>query len=123
LLALDNHLPQPPYTAKMAADHLIEEEDDQYASSEDSDFAPDDAPGATSDQSDDEEDGTRDKKRKQSEPDQDAQDEGYDNSGDEAIISKGNKRRKRAVEKGRPVDDDEGGEGGLIKTRAQRALE
>lgn len=46
----------------------------------------------------------------------------YDNSGDEAIIERGRKRQKRAKAKGETVDD-EGGEGGLIKTRRQRAAE
>lgn len=108
----------------MPPDPVIDEEDEQYASSEDSDFAPDDAPEATSDHSETEEDGKEvSKKRKQPEACGEAQDEGYDNSGDEAIIARGHKKRKRAVDKGRPVDEDEGGEGGLVKTRAQRAAE
>ncbi|KAH0596213.1 hypothetical protein MHUMG1_06074 [Metarhizium humberi] len=105
---------------------VLDEEDEQYASSQDSDFAPDEAPEPVSDQSDAEDAEEGGKKRKQSEPDGQAHDDGYDNSGDEAIIAKGKKRRKRAEEKGekgRPVDEDEGGEGGLVKTRAQRAAE
>ncbi|KHN99498.1 SWR1-complex protein 5 [Metarhizium album ARSEF 1941] len=109
---------------RMPPDLVLDEEDEQYASSEDSDFAPDEAPEPASDQSDTEEDGKAgEKKRKQPEADGQAVGDGYDNSGDEAVISKGNKRRKRAGEKGRPVDEDEGGEGGLVKTRAQRAAE
>jgi hypothetical protein len=109
--------------AKMPPDPELDEEDEQYASSEDSDFAPDNAPEPASDLSDSEGNATEGRKRKQSKPEGEDQDEGYDNSGDEAIIAKGHKRRKRAEEKGRSVDVDEGGEGGLVKTRAQRALE
>ncbi|OAA38110.1 SWR1-complex protein 5 [Metarhizium rileyi] len=108
----------------MPPDPIIDEDDEPYASSEDSDFAPDEAPEPASDQSDSEEDvkdGAR--KRKQLEGNGQSQDNGYENSGDEAVIAKGNKRRKRAEEKGRFADADEGGEGGLIKTRAQRATE
>ncbi|EFY93358.1 swr complex subunit [Metarhizium acridum] len=107
----------------MPPDPVLDEEDEQYASSQDSDFAPDEAPEPVSDQSDAEDAEEGDKKRRSSEPDGQAHDDGYDNSGDEAIIAKGTKRRKRAEEKGRPIDEDEGGEGGLVKTRAQRAAE
>lgn len=117
---------QPPCATRMPPGPVLDEEDEQYASSQDSDFAPDEAPEPVSDQSDAEDAEEGGKKRKQSEPDGQAHDDGYDNSGDEAIIAKGEKRRKRAEEKGekgRPVDEDEGGEGGLVKTRAQRAAE
>lgn len=114
---------QPPCATRMPPGPVLDEEDEQYASSQDSDFAPDEAPEPVSDQSDAEDAEEGEKKRKQSQPDGQAHDNGYDNSGDEAIIAKGKKRRKRAEEKGRPVDEDEGGEGGLVKTRAQRAAE
>ncbi|KAG9253334.1 SWR1-complex protein 5 [Emericellopsis atlantica] len=109
---------------------LIEElEDEQYASSEDSDFAPDAVPAtADSDVSDSEpEDAAADadqssKRAKAKADKKTADDEGYDNSGDEAIIKKGERKSKRR--KGKDADDeDEGGEGGLIKTRRQRAAE
>ncbi|UKZ88263.1 uncharacterized protein TrAFT101_004023 [Trichoderma asperellum] len=103
----------------------IIDEDEEYESSQDSDFAPDDAPDAASSSSDSE-DGDDDKAaRKRQRPVKDANAEGGgepDNSGDEVIVEKGRKRQKRAKAKGEVVDD-EGGEGGLIKTRSQRAAE
>ncbi|KAF7562183.1 hypothetical protein G7046_g1940 [Stylonectria norvegica] len=107
-------MPQDPLT----------DEGEQYASSEDSDFAPEAAPEQVSDHSDSDIDVDKPiKKRSQPKPDLVAVDAGYDNSGDEAIIQKGKKRRKRANAKGADLEDDEGGEGGLIKTRRQRAAE
>ncbi|KAF4991187.1 hypothetical protein FGRMN_7992 [Fusarium graminum] len=106
----------------MPPDPLLEE-DEQYASSEDSDFAPDDAPNQTSDHSDlEDEDDKAANKRSHPAGDEDAADAGYDNSGDETIIKRGEKRRKKTHAKG-VREDDEGGEGGLIKTRRQRAAE
>ncbi|KAM0198774.1 hypothetical protein ACHAPA_001003 [Fusarium lateritium] len=106
----------------MPPDPLLEE-DEQYASSEDSDFSPDNAPQQTSDHSDLEDEGDKvPNKRSHPVDDEDAADAGYDNSGDEAIIKRGEKRRKKTHAKGVP-EDDEGGEGGLVKTRRQRAAE
>lgn len=112
----------------MASDRMMVDDDDQYASSEDSDFAPDTADVAASDASESEGEpdqaaaATTKKQRPVKSKAADAEgDEGYDNSGDEAIIQRGRKRRKRAQGKG--VEDDEGGEGGLVKTRRQRAAE
>ena len=70
--------------------------------------------------SDDEDDPIRHASLKQSKAEQDGQAEhlDIDNSGDEATIKTG-RRKKRKIAKGRD-DEDEGGEGGLIKTRAQR---
>jgi hypothetical protein len=109
---------------------LIEElEDEQYASSEDSDFAPDAAPAAAdSDMSDSEPDDAvaeadqSSKSAKAKDSKKTAGDEGYDNSGDEAIIKKGERKSQRRKGKD-AMDEDEGGEGGLIKTRRQRAAE
>ncbi|KAL4726237.1 swr complex subunit [Fusarium chlamydosporum] len=109
----------------MPPDPLLDEEE-QYASSEDSDFAPDDVLDQASDQSDIEDEKDEDNKatNKRNRPavDEDAADAGYDNSGDEAIIKRGEKRRKKTEAKG-VHEDEEGGEGGLIKTRRQRAAE
>ncbi|KAF4965414.1 hypothetical protein FZEAL_10761 [Fusarium zealandicum] len=100
------------------------DEDEQYASSEDSDFAPDAAPEQASEHSDSEDEGDKPTgKRSRPVDDREAADVGYENSGDEAIIKKGEKRRKRSRAKGTHGDEDEGGEGGLIKTRRQRAAE
>jgi len=114
-------------------------DDSDYASSEDSDFAPDAAPvddagGAES--SDDEPDVVEEavkkpaKRKRGQANEEDAEDAGFENSGDEAIIERGLKRRRKKG-KGRKSDaveveveaDDEGGEGGLVKTRSMRAAE
>ncbi|EFW98901.1 swr1-complex protein [Grosmannia clavigera kw1407] len=115
--------PEPP----------IDEED--YASSEDSDFAPEDAPEhVSSAESDDEAEAaqgdgkqtaTTPKRRRDGAADDDAEaeDAGFENSGDEAVIGKGKKKRRRR-DKGRQESDDEGGgTGGFVKTRRQRANE
>ncbi|KAJ6781503.1 hypothetical protein PWT90_06319 [Aphanocladium album] len=109
----------------MAADPLTDE-DEQYDSANDSDFAPDGEPNIVS--SDDEggedeapEGGRKRKKSKKEEADAAANaddDVVYENSGDEAIITKGKKKLKKSTDA-----EDEGGDGGLIKTRAQRAAE
>ncbi|KAK4174435.1 bucentaur or craniofacial development-domain-containing protein [Triangularia setosa] len=101
--------------------------EEDYVSEEDSDFAPEDdhAPAAeeSSASGDEDEDATAKPtaKRKRPAGDDAAEDAGFENSGDEAIISKGLKKKKRKQTKEDP--EDEGGEGGLIKTRAQRAVE
>ncbi|MCJ1320063.1 hypothetical protein MMC15_005400 [Xylographa vitiligo] len=46
------------------------------------------------------------------------EDLGFENSGDEATIRKGSKRKR----KGELEDDDSGGEGGFVKTRSMRAV-
>ncbi|OIW33493.1 BCNT-domain-containing protein [Coniochaeta ligniaria NRRL 30616] len=111
----------------MPPDPILDQEED-YASSEDSDFAPEEAVERESTPSEDEEaDATPNqpaatsKRKRQQAGDNEAEDAGFENSGDEAIIGKGKKRLKRATRQN--GYDDEGGEGGLVKTRAQRALE
>lgn len=101
----------------------LSDEDDQYASSQDSDFAPDAAPDhdPVSDQSDVENGDKASTKRVLPDKNTNADVAGYDNSGDEAIIKRGEKRRRRTGKETR--EDDEGGEGGLVKTRRQRAAE
>lgn len=108
-------------------------DDGDYASEEDSDFAPDGALAAEAEDSSDEEPDdaeqdtttkpTRPKKRKRGD-DEEAEDAGIENSGDEAIIGDGLKRdKKRRKEKKGLQEEDEGGEGGLVKTRSMRAQE
>ncbi|PNH45818.1 hypothetical protein VD0004_g2158 [Verticillium dahliae] len=107
----------------------IDEEDD-YESSQDSDFAPEDEAALAHDDSggsdaDDADAATR-RKRPAAAGDE-AEDAGFENSGDEAIVKKGNKKKKRRKEQnGTAADsdgDEEGGEGGLVKTRSMRAQE
>jgi hypothetical protein len=105
-------------------------DDEDYASEEDSDFAPDAGPAQASDSESDEEPSedvtakpAKPTKRKRGQ-DEEAEDAGFENSGDEAIIEKGLKRQKKKGKKGKDAEeDDEGGEGGLIKTRSMRAQE
>ncbi|RCI11469.1 hypothetical protein L249_7195 [Ophiocordyceps polyrhachis-furcata BCC 54312] len=99
-----------------------DDDDEQYISSQDSDFAPDEAPaheGSDASDSEDEprrQDGPTKRRRSEAEDEED----GYNNSGDEAVIQKGRKRQKRNKGEEHLYD---GGEGGLIKTRRQRAEE
>ncbi|KAJ4392032.1 swr complex subunit [Gnomoniopsis smithogilvyi] len=115
----------------MPPDSIVDDED--YASSEDSDFAPEEAADqdAGAESSSDEDDSEAvvakkpaapSKKRKQAGDGDEAADAGFENSGDEAIIEKGKKRQKKS-KKAQQDQDDEGGEGGLIKTRSMRAVE
>lgn len=105
-------------------------DDQEYGSSDDSDFTPDVAPAQASDESSDEESEPAEASVKKAKPrstkrkrgqDDEAEDAGFENSGDEAIIEKGLKNQKK--NKNKELDDDEGGERGLIKTRSMRALE
>lgn len=119
--------------------------DDAYASSEDSDFAPDNVPdnASAADSDDGDNDDNDDKEtadaagatteRKHGPGAGDgaeAEDAGFENSGDEAIIGKGKKRRRRDKEAAAAdvrsdddADGDGGGVGGFVKTRHQRANE
>ncbi|KAH8663476.1 bucentaur or craniofacial development-domain-containing protein [Tricladium varicosporioides] len=108
--------------------------DEEYASEEDSDFAPDAVPTNDDDGAESSEDeadnGEKVKvakvapstKRKRGQDDE-AEDAGFENSGDEAIIEKGLKKAKRKKGKKLGDVDDEDGEGGLVKTRSMRAAE
>ncbi|KAK5629656.1 hypothetical protein RRF57_005371 [Xylaria bambusicola] len=108
----------------MALEPIIDEDD--YASEEDSDFAPAGAAAESGSGSESESEATTDRpvgaipKRKQI--DTDTIEGDLENSGDETIIRKGQKRQKKA-KRDEGGAEDEGGEGGLIKTRRQRALE
>jgi hypothetical protein len=103
-------------------------EDDNYASEEDSDFAIDDAPGVESCVSDDEDQAAthdHESTAKRLGPAADgavAEDAGFENSGDEAIIKKAKKRKRKTLD-GLAEDPDEGDDGGLVKTRSMRAAE
>lgn len=95
------------------------QDEEYYESEADEDFNPDVAAKQKEEESsssDEEgEDGKQGQKKKRKEPDQDP---GFENSGDEATISKARKKRRK-----QPDDEDEAGEGGLVKTRAQRKAE
>lgn len=115
----------------MSADPPIDEDD--YASSEDSDFRPDD-PGAAARESEEEESDSDAEPAKQAVPAKrkkdatgDGVDDGdLDNSGDEALIEKAKKRqkkKKRGKDDATQQEEEDGGEGGLVKTRSMRAAE
>ncbi|KAH6627787.1 bucentaur or craniofacial development-domain-containing protein [Chaetomium tenue] len=101
--------------------------DEDYVSHEDSDFAPDNAATEESSVSDNDEPAETEKqtqsKRRREGAINAADDAGFENSGDEAVIEKGKRRRKKAKRKDEGAGEDEGGEGGLIKTRSMRAVE
>jgi hypothetical protein len=117
--------------------------DSDYASEEDSDFAPDTAPAPELESSDSESDDEatagndskgrskvegkgKGKKRKRG-GDEEAEDLGFENSGDEAVIKEydsGGAAKRKKGKKGRVEElEDEGGEGGVVRTRSMRALE
>ncbi|KAL2124024.1 hypothetical protein VTJ04DRAFT_389 [Mycothermus thermophilus] len=103
--------------------------DEDYVSEEDSDFALDDAPAEEESSVSEDEDGEDGESatpatRKRAAGEAEAEDAGFENSGDEAIIERGKKRQKKSSKE----DDDKGGqaeedEGPLIKTRRMRAAE
>jgi len=108
--------------------------DEEYASEEDSDFAPDAAPtredvDSSDSESEAEEPSVKAKqkskpvKRKRTGDGEEAEDAGFENSGDEAIIERGLQRQKKKGKKEGAEDDDDGGEGSLVKTRSMRAQE
>ncbi|KAF2970263.1 hypothetical protein GQX73_g3276 [Xylaria multiplex] len=111
----------------MASEQIFDE--DEYASEDDSDFAPtaavaEDGSGSESELepelNSDQPAGVTPKRRR---TDTDTAEGDFENSGDETVIQKGIKRQRKAKRNNGPVEDDEGGEGGLIKTRRQRAQE
>ncbi|KAL2074955.1 hypothetical protein VTL71DRAFT_8735 [Oculimacula yallundae] len=106
-------------------------DDEEYASDEDSDFAPDAAPAPDAESSDEESEADepatitkqpQPKKRKRGD-DEEAEDVGFENSGDEAIMKEGSKSKRKKGKKNKDEIEDEGGEGGLVKTRSMRAQE
>ncbi|KAF9874129.1 swr1p complex component [Colletotrichum karsti] len=111
----------------MPPDPIID--DEEYESSQDSDFAPDDVAVAGGDSdadsdSDNEGQAATTNKRKRDAAGAEEDDAGFENSGDEALIKKAKKKRRKAKDAdGAPNEEDEGGEGGLVKTRSMRAAE
>ncbi|MCJ1379553.1 hypothetical protein MMC17_002654 [Xylographa soralifera] len=105
------------------------EDEETYVSSEDEDFDPAAVHADENVSSSSEEetadsptafklDGKQTTKHKHGKKGEKAEDLGFENSGDEATIKKGSKRKR----KGELGDDDSGGEGGFVKTRSMRAV-
>ncbi|MCJ1393640.1 hypothetical protein MMC18_006515 [Xylographa bjoerkii] len=105
------------------------EDEEAYVSSEDEDFDPSAVHGDenVSSSSEDEtadgpatikSNGKQKTKHTRGRKGEEAEDLGFENSGDEATIKRGSKRKR----KGEPGDDDSGGEGGFVKTRSMRAV-
>lgn len=107
--------------------------DSDYASEEDSDFAPDAAPTQEAESSDSESEADEPTSIEQAKPktkkrkragEEEAEDLGFENSGDEAIIKEYEAPKRKKGKKGRAAElEDEGGEGGFVKTRSMRAVE
>jgi hypothetical protein len=107
--------------------------DSDYASEEDSDFAPDTAPAPEVESSESESEADeptskaqakpKNKKRKRGD-EEEAEDVGFENSGDEAVIKEYEAPKRKKGKKSRAVElEDEGGEGGFVRTRSMRAVE
>lgn len=108
--------------APSTVENIPDEED--YKSDEDEDFNPDAAPADGDEVSSSSEDEAEDSSKRTKKRKEVAEDLDFNNSGDEATISKSKRKKKRR--KGIDADQEDegsGGEGGLIKTRAQRAVE
>jgi hypothetical protein len=109
-------------------DEDVDNTNDIYHESSDEDFNPETAPVEEASSSEDEDHVTIEptqRKGKRKAPADDALD-----SGDEVTIQTARKKRAKRKKKGSKddeedliVSDEEGGEGGLIKTRAQRRVE
>jgi len=107
----------------------VEVEEAEYDENADEDFSPETAQedGDASSSSEDEEDKATAKptkptgRRKKRKPETTAADEL--DSGDEATIQERQRKRRKRDVKDNKSDDESGGEGGLIKTRAQRLAE
>lgn len=128
----------PTHCLTIMAPPVIDDvEDENYASSEDDDFVPDDAPAAVASASESESEAEAEgeeeapaakkgkpaaakRKRGKQPAGEDAEDIGFENSGDEAIIGKGLKKQRRRRRRGEE-EEDEGGEGGFVKTRRMAA--
>ncbi|EME47527.1 hypothetical protein DOTSEDRAFT_41922 [Dothistroma septosporum NZE10] len=101
-----------------------EEEVEEYNENEDKDFAPEEAnddENVSSSSEDEDEAGTTKPAAKKSGKRKTVVADGALDSGDEATI-KERKRKRRRKDEG-PDNEDSGGEGGLIRTRAQRVAE
>lgn len=113
-----------------AIDKQEESEEEEYDENADEDFNPDAADAeaeqsSSSDEGPEEKEPTkRGKKSKKRKPEHDAEGLNVElDSGDEATIQE-RKRKKRKKQDDTPAqDEDSGGEGGFIRTRAQRIAE
>jgi hypothetical protein len=120
----------PPKAVLDLSEAEKEEEEENYHSASDEDFDPTTAPTYDDvhaiSSSDDEGEATAPKASSSSKrkhlAEQNRSDLDFSNSGDEGIIKKGRRRAKKCGGQAHD-DEDEGGEGGLIKTRAQRKVE
>lgn len=130
-LSVDTTTRRTSIMASTLAQSNPDPEDADYKSSEDSDFDPttggggadDDAASSASEAEDADSISkpTTGKKGKKRKGETEAEDLGFENSGDEATIRRGKKKKKRKGDE--EVEDEEGGEGGVVKTRSMRAVE
>ncbi|KAL4795689.1 bucentaur or craniofacial development-domain-containing protein [Aspergillus venezuelensis] len=124
----------PPDPAVTMADTEIDLDDEQYDSADDEDFTldqagdEDDAELSSSGDEDAEPSGKK-RKKKADKGDATAEEAGELDSGDEAMIrkAKDRKKRKKGGKKGSDddadmdFDDEEGGAGGFVRTRAMKS--
>lgn len=105
----------------------MDEDEKDYVESEDEDFNPEVATNAdenVSSSEDDEDDQAPQKKPKKQTAKRKADADDELDSGDEATIQEARrKKRRKDKDKAKGSDEESGGEGGLVKTRAQRAAE
>lgn len=121
--------PQMSVMASTTAQPDPDPEDADYKSSEDSDFDPttrgaDDNAASSASEAEDVDPAskpTTGKKGKKRKGETEADDLGFENSGDEATIKRGKRKKRRRGDE--EEQDEEGGEGGLVKTRSMRAVE
>jgi hypothetical protein len=101
-------------------DQLSIDQDEEYKSSEDEDFNPDTVEAPPDEDLSSDEDEAPQQQKKVSKKRKKAQTDAQElDSGDEATITELRKTKKSKADD----DEDSGGEGGLIKTRAQRRAE
>lgn len=119
------------------ADEPIDVNDSTYVSSEDEDFDPSAAAAAENISSGSESEAipstsanakrSAKQRKKGAKRGGDTEDLGFENSGDEATIRKGKKRKRKETvgdgyrKGGDDGDSDVGGDGGFVKTRSMRA--
>ena len=99
--------------------------EEAYHSASDEDFNPD-APAADQDNtelSSEDEKHVPSQKGRRVESGEQIENADLENSGDEATIQKGRKKKRKLSRQSQGEDSEEGAEGGLVKTRAQRKAE
>ncbi|RMX72300.1 hypothetical protein D0869_14754 [Hortaea werneckii] len=125
-LLLNSTMAPKKVADQTALERDMQEEEEPYDENADEDFNPDEAGGEDEEASSSDEGDVAVTKPARKEKKRKADDAGGEelDSGDEATIQERRKKRKRkGKETAGAADEESGGEGGLIKTRAQRLAE